>query len=107
MFNRKLISELERTIREQTIALEVRDDRIKELYKDKERLLKQFDDLQDKLYKAPEDCKIGAYCAACEFGKKYTILNGNGSFLPCKTFYICGKSEACKNFVSAGGENND
>lgn len=68
------------------------------------RILKdKLDKIQHDIDSTPEDCKRGMYCGACEFSKTYHVFDDNY----CRSvIYVCGKSEACKNFVERK-ENND
>ncbi len=64
--------------------------------------------LTDKLDKilldlntAPEGCKPGPYCKACEFSKNYSYSYlGHDNII-----YTCGKAETCKNFVEMKKDN--
>ena len=84
------------------IALESKDrkiDFINNQLTDKDRKIL---DLEVKLKECkclidatPLDCKRGAWCQACEFAKKITVSHG----YCISDIYLCGKAEACSNFV--------
>lgn len=85
--------------------LRVKDSIIEDLRKDKERLEKYIDRLEEdintiqaSLKNTPDDCKLGNYCGACEFGRPYRIRNS--CFTSYRLITLCGRAEACKNFVA-------
>lgn len=67
-------------------------------------LTEHLDRMESALEHTPNDCKVGEWCHACEFGKAYTIGTRNGFLV--RTIYLCDKASACQNFVQRGKAND-
>ena len=94
-----------------------KDHIIKRLEFDNRQLEAHIKILTDKLDKilldlntAPEGCKPGPYCKACEFSKNYPYSHhsdivDNPYLVRHNIIYTCGKAETCKNFVEMKKDN--
>lgn len=96
MFNRKKIEKLEAEKEKLKQEIGHLQREKKELENDNAELREKLDSIKDKLYSTPKDCKLGRYCQACEFGKLY-VIHGGWSY---ETIHVCGRDEACPNFVA-------
>ena len=56
--------------------------------------------IEDLESKTPDDCIFGNYCEVCQLVKVFNIIreDNSGNRWNDKIF-VCGKSEACPNFV--------
>ena len=98
-----------------------KDSTIKRLEFENRQLEAHIKILTDKLDKilldlntAPEGCKPGPYCKACEFSKSYSYSYSYHNDIVDYPYlghhniiYTCGKAETCKNFVEMKKENKD
>ena len=93
-----------------------KDSTIKRLEFENRQLEAHIKILTDKLDKilldlntAPEGCKPGPYCKACEFSKNYPYFYHNDTIGPYLShpniIYTCGKAETCQNFVEMKKDN--
>ncbi len=94
-----------------------KDSTIKRLEFENRQLEAYIKILTDKLDKilldlntAPEGCKPGPYCKACEFSKNYPYSHHSDiidyPYLDHHNIiYTCGKAETCKNFVEMKKDN--
>ena len=89
MFNRKLKEEIERLKEENE-----KKDRHISILREKLRVIEEYDS------KMPADCVYGDYCEVCGFAKVFHIPN-NYPFASSygDVLFVCGKGEACPNFV--------
>lgn len=52
-------------------------------------------EMQKMADSTPADCKLGGYCAGCEFGEQYILRTGYYNH----EVWLCNKAGACHNFV--------
>lgn len=76
---------------------ELKDEYIEQLKKEIETCEKKFDDFANFMAKRPENCKPGAYCAACEFAKPYFVYTYGGAMR--NRHYACNRNGGCPEFV--------
>ena len=56
--------------------------------------------IQDLVDSTPSDCTPGKWCAACEFSRCFHLPSHSiYSLNKDNVIYVCGKNEACKNFL--------
>ena len=59
----------------------------------------KFDTVQQLADMTPSDCKRGEWCKACEFGRIFCVERGWPYRHYTAEIVLCGKGEACRNFV--------
>ena len=94
MFKSKRVRELEEQVLEKErqivdykYALELKDIKIEKI--------------QHLINDAPEGCKYGPWCKACEFLKTFYVMERPGRYSAYShtEIRVCGKAEVCDNFV--------
>ena len=79
--------------------LRLKDCEIERLKKELTCFTKEVIDLSRLVSNTPDDCVRGEWCKACEFGKKYLVLDPQCRACFPHEIYICTKGESCKNFI--------
>lgn len=70
---------------------------------DNVRLAEENADLAKLFDSTPSDCKVGSYCEACEFSKRYFRRDFPLSY----DVFFCNKGNSCTNFVPKKEVKND
>lgn len=82
-------------------------DRIDKTERDNGILTAKLIAMKVDLDNTPKDCKSGPWCRACEFRKCYRVYSDYiipGCERAIELLYVCGKGNACENFVEAKKE---
>lgn len=90
MFGKKAkrIAELESILRSERAYNE-------KLCAELERSKEVLDNFNERINEIPAGCRLGDYCASCEFAIKYSRYIGDR--IGIRTIHICGK-ELCKGY---------